>query len=83
VARVEDGDLWYSVAEWEARERIRERKRRAIETGADPPQEIDVRTEARQWRAGRRQGALARTSPLRAERTRQQSPQAEEQKPWK
>ena len=40
-------------------------------------------TEARQWRAGRRQGALARTSPLRAERTRQQSPQAEEQKPWK
>ncbi len=36
-SRFEDGEIWYTPEEWEARERIRERSKRRIETGADPP----------------------------------------------
>jgi hypothetical protein len=37
------------------------------------PEPADPRAEARQFRAGRAQGLLARTSPLRAERARRQT----------
>lgn len=71
--RWEDGELWLSVDEWKIwvwdkhPEACRDSSSEPVAASQD---ELDrrAREDAKHWRAGRRQGALARTSPLSAER---------------
>ena len=70
-----DGTLWMTPEEWKiwVWENRPERCREALsETPAPSQEDLDrmAREDAKHWRAGRRQGALARTSPLSAERRR-------------
>jgi len=75
VRRDPDGTLWLTPEEWKiwVWDNHPERCREALsETPAPSPADLDrlAREDAKHWRAGRRQGLLAATSPLSAERRR-------------
>lgn len=68
MRRDPDGTLWLWPDEWILWLWANHPDR--LFDAATPGSCVSERQEAKQWRAGRGQGILARTSPLRAERER-------------
>lgn len=68
----EDGETWLTPRDWlRMMHRAHPESFRDATALPDPAALVSEREEAKQWRAGRGQGVLARTSPLMAERRKQ------------